>query len=591
MSSRSFDGVAWLVAVPIAILLRYDFEPPSSALVASLVVGLICGFAYTALATVTRISKGRYRAGSIDEAIGIVFVCAAIGILGLVVQLTIPATSFPRSTIVLSAGIAAAGILASRIFWRQKLRRSALKREGVRTLIYGAGNAGLQIAALTQAEVSSDTQLIGFIDDDINKKSLRLAGLKVLGSLDDLESLVYRFKVDVLLVAIAGIHSEQLLELDQRCGAISVKLRIIPTSSEIVGGAVKLGDVSDVTYEDLLGRRPIDTDEEQIRRFLAGRRILITGAGGSIGSELVRQVSRYSPEVVYLLDRDESSLHATQLSLDGSGTLESNSLVLADIRDLERMHEVFGSCRPGVVFHAAALKHLPLLEKHPEEAFKTNVVGTLNVLQAALDNGATVFINVSTDKAADPTSVLGFSKLLTERVTSFHAGEFPEARCLSVRFGNVLGSRGSVIDTFRHQIQKGGPVTVTDERVTRYFMTVREAVHLVLQASVIGESGETLILDMGQPKRILDLARQMISRSGRDIEIRFTGLRPGEKLDEVLVAQDEAAVRPHHPLVSHTIVQPLSSAHIPAKLESGDMRTELMILTRLGDRSSERDCL
>ena len=286
------------------------------------------------------------------------------------------------------------------------------------------------------------------------------------------------------------------------------------------------------------------------------KRILVTGAGGSIGSELVRQIHRYRPAALYLLDRDESALHAVQLSLDGTGHLMSNSLILADIRDADRVNKIISETQPQIVFHAAALKHLPLLERHPEEAFKTNVRGTANMLQAALNNGVTKFVNISTDKAADPSSILGKSKLLTEQL----AAGIPEdsARTfVSVRFGNVLGSRGSVIDTFRFQIEKGGPVTVTDESVTRFFMTIREAVHLVLQAAVIGNHGDTLILDMGQPIKISELARHMITRSGRTLEIEYTGLRPGEKMNEVLTAKGEYALPTSHELIMRTQVLPL----------------------------------
>ena len=346
-----------------------------------------------------------------------------------------------------------------------------------------------------------------------------------------------------------------------------VNLRVIPSTSEIVGGAVKLGDISHVTEEDLLGRRPIHTDEAGIREFLEGTRILITGAGGSIGSELARQVHRYGPAFVGMLDRDESGLHATQLSIDGQGLLSSEKLVLADIRDAERMDEVMQAVRPDIVFHAAALKHLPLLQRYPEEARKTNVLGTQNVLQAAHRAGVAAFINISTDKAADPTSVLGTSKLMTERLTASMTPEmtpFGPSRYLSVRFGNVLGSRGSVLTAFRHQIANGGPVTVTHPDVTRYFMTIPEAVHLVIQAALIGDHGEVLILDMGEPVRIDDVARQMIEKSGRDIDIVYTGLRDGEKMDEVLVSVDETAEHRRHPLISHTMAVPLDAGVPPA---------------------------
>jgi dTDP-glucose 4,6-dehydratase len=354
-------------------------------------------------------------------------------------------------------------------------------------------------------------------------------------------------------VAIAGIGSKQLLEIDRRCKALNVTLRVIPTTSEIIGGAIKLGDISDVTEEDLLGRRQIHTDEAGILEMLKGKRILITGAGGSIGSELARQVHRYQPEFVGILDRDESAIHATQLSIDGQGLLDSDTLILADIRDRDWIRKIMKSIKPDIVFHAAALKHLPLLERYPDEGHKTNVIGTQNILEAAQECNVHVFINISTDKAADPSCVLGRTKLMTEQMTASVQSSNGD-RYLSVRFGNVLGSRGSVLTAFRHQIANGGPVTVTDPEVTRYFMTIPEAVHLVLQAAVIGEHTETLILDMGEPIKIDDVAKHMIEKSGRDISIVYTGLRPGEKSAEVLFATTEVAVTKSHPLIFHTTV-------------------------------------
>ena len=318
-----------------------------------------------------------------------------------------------------------------------------------------------------------------------------------------------------------------------------------------------MGDISEVSDVDLLGRRPVAVDEPAIWTLLKGKRLLITGAGGSIGSELARQVHRYQPSFVGLLDRDESALHSVQLSIDGQGLLQTDNLVLGDIRDAEWMLRTMMDIRPEIVFHAAALKHLPLLERFPDEAYKTNVLGTRNVLLAAKSSGVSTFVNISTDKAADPSSVLGKSKLLTEQLTAGMSVS-GERKFLSVRFGNVLGSRGSVLETFRFQIAKGGPVTVTDPYATRYFMTIPEAVHLVLQSTVIGQHGETLILDMGEPVNIASVAQFLIEKSGRKIDIVFTGLRPGEKLTEVLTSHQEEAERRSHPLVLHTRVEPKS---------------------------------
>ena len=570
----AWDALSWTLAVPAAVFLRYDFDPPRIILVAALLAGLVAGVLNVVLGSFFHLYAGRYIVGSFDEVFGLVMTTMVIGLLGSLALFVVPPSEFPRSTFVVATGLAAGSMLGARFVLRGSRQQSALNREGNRTLIYGAGDAGLQIVNLILADRRTEFQPVGFIDDDPSKQHLRRGGLRVLGPIDALEKLITEVGAATLVVAIAGITAPRLLEIDRRCKPYGVKVRVIPTASEIVGGAVKLGDVSEVSDEDLLGRRPVRTDEAQITDFLRGRRVLVTGAGGSIGSELVRQVARYQPTRLVMLDRDESALHEVQLTLDGSGSLTSQDLVLADIRDRDRLMAIFEVIRPEIVFHAAALKHLPLLEAFPEEAFKTNVLGTRNLLEAASASNVSVFVNISTDKAADPTSTLGFSKLLTERLT---AGiRIPgESKYLSVRFGNVLGSRGSVLQTFRYQIAQGGPVTVTDASVTRYFMTISEAVHLVLQAAVLGGNAETLILDMGTPVRIVDVARHMIQRSGRDIDIVFTGLRPGEKMDEVLVSNSEVAERPHHPMIAHTRVAPLDVTALPAKITPDLARAEL----------------
>ena len=552
-----WDAASWSLLVPGAVFLRYDYKPPQIVVGWGLALGICCAAMYIFFAWALHLYRGRYIIGSFDEVAGIISVSVVVAVAGSIAILLIPPSEFPRTSIIIATGLSDASMLGARFLWRGLQRRAALRRHGKRTLVYGAGDAGCQIVNLMLNDKNSEFQPVGFVDDDPKKEHLRRAGIKVLGTIDSLEQFVMDFGIEVLLIAISGIPLNRLLELDGRCAALQVRMRIIPTASEIAGGAVKLGDISDVTEEDLMGRRQVVTDEEQITTFVRGRRVLVTGAGGSIGSELARQLYRYKPASLVLLDRDESALHALQLTLDGSGTLTSESLALADIRDSKRLQQIFREYMPEIVFHAAALKHLPLLERSPAEAFKTNIVGTWNVLQASKDIGVSAFVNISTDKAADPSSALGFSKLVTERLTA-SISPTEGQKYVSVRFGNVLGSRGSVLDTFRFQISRGGPVTVTDREVTRYFMTVREAVHLVLQASVLGGGGETLVLDMGSPVRILDIAQYMIERSGRDIAIEITGLRQGEKRHESLVATTEQAERPLHPLISHIRVPPLS---------------------------------
>jgi len=359
-------------------------------------------------------------------------------------------------------------------------------------------------------------------------------------------------------------------------------VKVLPTVGELFGNPVGVRDIRDINLVDLLGRRPVETDLDSIAGYLTGRRVLVTGAGGSIGSELCRQIDRYAPTELLMLDRDESALHAVQLAITGRALLDSPDVILADIRDIEHLNRLFEERRPQVVFHAAALKHLPLLEQYPGEAVKTNVWGTLAVLQAAAAAGVERFVNISTDKAADPISVLGYSKRIAERLTA-HVAHEATGTYLSVRFGNVLGSRGSVLTAFAAQVAAGGPVTVTDPAVTRYFMMVQEAVQLVIQAGAIGRDGEALVLDMGQPVRIDDVARMLTAKSRRPVDIVYTGLRPGEKLHEDLLAFGEPDLRPTHPLISHVPVpssDPLSALGLDAWAAGP------LVLASIGDLAS-----
>jgi dTDP-glucose 4,6-dehydratase len=318
-----------------------------------------------------------------------------------------------------------------------------------------------------------------------------------------------------------------------------------------------VGDIRPLTEADLLGRRELSLDIESVAGYLTGKRILVTGAGGSIGSELCRQIHRFAPESLVMLDRDESALQAVQISIEGRGLLDSRDLVVCCIRDRGRLQQVFEEHRPEVVFHAAALKHLPLLEMHAEEGWKTNVWGTQNLLELASEFEVDRFVNISTDKAADASSVLGQTKRIAEQLTS-HAGRENSGTYLSVRFGNVLGSRGSVLPLFREQIAQGGPITVTHPEVTRFFMTIPEACELVIQAGALSHDGEVLVLDMGEPVKIADLARRLIAECDRSVEIVYTGLRPGEKMHEVLFSPDEMPSASEHPMIQRVEVPAMS---------------------------------
>jgi FlaA1/EpsC-like NDP-sugar epimerase len=340
--------------------------------------------------------------------------------------------------------------------------------------------------------------------------------------------------------------------------ALGLDVKVLPPVRDLFDGQIEVEDIRDVTTADLLGRHEIHTDIDAIAGYISNKRVLVTGAGGSIGSELCRQLYHFAPAQLIMLDRDESALHAVQLGIEGRALLDSPDLVLVDLRDRAAVAQALERYRPEVVFHAAALKHLTLLERHPAEAVKTNVWATLDLLELSEAAGVSRFVNISTDKAADPCSVLGYTKRITERLTSHFsstAGAF-----LSVRFGNVLGSRGSVLTTFQSQVERGGPLTVTHKDVTRYFMTVEEAVELVIQAGAIGRPGEALVLDMGKPVSIAELATLVAGGSERRPNIEYTGLRPGEKLHEVLLGAAEVDLRPSHPLISQVDVPPLDPA-------------------------------
>jgi FlaA1/EpsC-like NDP-sugar epimerase len=342
-------------------------------------------------------------------------------------------------------------------------------------------------------------------------------------------------------------------------------VKVLPAVQNLNERPLDTSDIRDLTDEDLLGRRKVVIDLQQISDYLVNRRVLVTGAGGSIGSELCRQLARFNPAELIMLDRDESALHEVQLSIHGRALLDTPQTVLADLRDEATINQIFATRKPEVVFHAAALKHLPLLEQYPLEAYQTNVLGTLTLLNAAQRTGVGVFVNISTDKAANPISVLGYSKRIAERVTAAIGNSATHGKYMSVRFGNVLGSRGSVLMSFRDQIANGGPLTVTHRGVTRYFMTISEAVQLVIQAGAIGNSGEALVLDMGTPVSIYDVAKQLVANSGKSVEIEIVGLRAGEKVHEELFGDGETDSRPKHPLISHVPVPELDPSALPAQ--------------------------
>ncbi len=401
------------------------------------------------------------------------------------------------------------------------------------------------------------------------------------GGFDQLEATVDRTSATTLVIAAPSMPPERKKAIHDAGVALGLEVLVLPSVDELLRSP-GAADLRHLNLADLLGRRQVTLDEAAISQVVMGKRVLVTGAGGSIGSELARQIARFSPARLVLLDRDESGLHSCQLRLTGRALLDDDTLALVDIRDRRAVRRVMQRERPDVVFHAAALKHLSLLESHPEEAWKTNVLGTLAVLDEAYAVGVGTFVNISTDKAASPTSVLGYSKRVAERLTAGFAAR-DDSTYVSVRFGNVLGSRGSMLETFTEQIAAGGPVTVTHPEVERYFMLIPEACQLVLQAAAIGCDGQAMVLDMGEPVRILDVARTLIHLSGHPgIEVDFTGLRPGEKLSEVLFDDVDGGIRQSaHPLVRHVPVPGLEPPDVTS-CQPDDPSAVLALLLGLG---------
>ncbi len=569
------DGLAWSFALCFAILFRYDFDfvngrygglaqlIPLAVLVQG-VVGLACGL-YT----------GRSRFGSFEEVMSLAKATAVTAVVLFVLNL-IPDPRLGPASVPIMAGVVALMLTAGvRYCWRLAIerRRRPNGDDCQRLLIFGAGEGAEQVIPTLLRDPDSTYLPVGLIDDDPAKRKLRIMGVRVLGNRSRLVEAVKESRADTLLIAMPTAGSELVTELTELGRVAGVAVKVLPPVRELFERPADVSDIRDVTAADLLGRHEIHTDLEAIAGYLTGKRVLVTGAGGSIGSELCKQIYRFAPGRLIMLDRDESALHAVQLAISGRALLDSPDLVLCDLRDRNAVKDVLTRLRPEVVFHAAALKHLTLLEQHPHEAVKTNVWATLDLLEITAEVGVARFVNISTDKAADPSSVLGYSKRVTERLTSHFASTAP-GTYLSVRFGNVLGSRGSMLTTFQSQIERGGPLTVTDPHVTRFFMTIEEAVQLVIQAGAIGRDGEALVLDMGKPVVIAEVARLLAARSDRRVSIEFTGLRPGEKLHEVLLATDEVDCRPAHPLISQVPVPTLD----PQRARSIDLSADCELL-------------
>jgi FlaA1/EpsC-like NDP-sugar epimerase len=555
----AFDAAAWFVGLWTATFLRYDLNLDQVDNWGVARIAAIAALAQVGLGVLAGLYVHRWRYGTFEEVAATARVVAAVTVLITLLNLTpLLDRVVPVSATIVAGFLAIAAMSVGRLVWRMLLERwtraNVDGREPV--IVIGAGEGGLQaVNAMTK---SGPYHPVAILDDNADLRNLRLKGVRVLGAISTMAGIAERTGARTIVVAIPSASGELIRDIARRADEAGLHTLILPPVHEVLGTRIGVSDIRPLTESDLLGRRELSLDIDSVASYLTGKRVLVTGAGGSIGSELCRQINRFAPASLVMLDRDESALQAVQVSIEGRGLLDSRELVVCCIRDRDRLQQVFDEHRPEVVFHAAALKHLPLLEMHAEEGWKTNVWGTQNLLDLSGKFDVERFVNISTDKAADASSVLGRTKRVAEQLTSF-AGKRLDGTYLSVRFGNVLGSRGSVLPLFRAQLEQGGPITVTHPDVTRFFMTIPEACELVIQAGALDSGdGKVLVLDMGEPVRIADLARRLIAECDRPVEIVYTGLRPGEKLHEVLFAPDEQPEISEHPLISAVDVPAMS---------------------------------
>ncbi len=519
--------------------------------------------------------RGKWVFGSVEEvgAVAKSFLVAGIGLL-IVDGSIMYDRPLPISAVLAGGTMAVLVMVAVRFWWRmdhdRQLRRTLKDRGCERVIVFGAGSGGRSAIVAMFSDPESVYFPVALLDDDPTMRGVTTRGVKVVGDRNDMERVAAEHHASAIVIAVPSATSSVVLELSELATKAGLSVRVLPSVRELLDGRVRVVDIREPTERDLMGRHSIETDLNQAASYLRNKRVLVTGAGGSIGSELCRQIAQFAPAELIMLDRDESALHEVQLSIRGRALLDTPDLVLLDIRDRDRVKRLFCERRPEVVFHAAALKHLPLLEAYPVEGFKTNVWGSLAVLEAAESSGVECFVNVSTDKAADPCSMLGYSKRVAEGLTA-GVDERARGRFISVRFGNVLGSRGSVLTAFQKQLEQGGPLTVTHAEATRYFMTVEEAVQLVLQAGAIGEGGRVLVLDMGEPVNIADVAEQLAQSVKPARRIEYVGLRQGEKMHEDLFGKAENPAQTAHDLIRSVAVPPLdgdSVRHFPPTLSN-----------------------
>jgi FlaA1/EpsC-like NDP-sugar epimerase len=561
------------LALCAAFLLRFDFSIPQAELElfkdCLLVVLIVKPLVFIAIG----FYQSMWRYASLQDGIEIFKGVTASSILAVAsIFFLRQFTPLPRSIFVLDWIMLFAMIAASRLVWRVWRETYVVSRsaEGPRTLIVGAGEAGSLLLKEVCRQPHAAYNIIGFVDDDPEKKGMKLHGVPVLGAAKQLKSLIVANGIEDVIIAMPSADGKTIRGIVDSCKNANVTFKTLPSIGELIDGTLTVSQIKNVEIEDLLGREPVVLDKELIGQYLTGRRVLVSGAGGSIGSEICRQVALFNPAKLILLDQAETPLYEIEKELAGRFPEVRILPMVADVRDREKIMLAFEEFMPEVVFHAAAYKHVPMMEYNPAQAVLNNVFGSCNIADAAHEFKVRNLVMISTDKAVNPTNVMGATKRAAEiYIQALSRGS--KTKFTTVRFGNVLGSNGSVIPLFKEQIAKGGPVTVTDKRIIRYFMTIPEATQLVLQAGSMGNGSEILVLDMGDPVRIIDLAEELIRLSGltpyEDIDIVVTGLRPGEKLYEELLLDGEGILPTAHKKIKVLAPVLMDLYSVKAKLE------------------------
>lgn len=570
MSQTVIDVLMLALAFALAFVIRFDGLPPESMFGRLIFTGpYVIGFQYAVLLAFG-VHRFSWRYVGLGDVGRILVACGAASV-GLVLGRAITgnladdsrfarAAVVPYGVIAIDAFLVVLLVVGVRVVRRVQAergesvsRRPQARALAVPTLLVGAGQAGVLVARELARRPDLNVRPVGFVDDDPRKAGTIIHGIPVVGRTAELPHLCETHGARQALITMANVPGDAIRRIRRLCEEAGIPAKIIPGIYEIVRGSVNLSRIRDIAIEDLLRREPVELDLEALAKFVSGKTVMVTGAGGSIGSELCRQLARFHPRTLALVERGENPLFHIHRELVAAHADVHIEPYIADVTDAQRMQTVVHAVRPAIILHAAAHKHVPIMELCPGEAIKNNVFGTKTIADLAASAGVEAFVMISTDKAVNPSSVMGASKRAAELYVQSLAARAPRTRFVTVRFGNVLGSEGSVVPVFRQQIAQGGPITITHPDMRRYFMTIPEACQLVLQAGAMGRGGEIFILDMGEPVRIVDLAHDLISlsglRPGDDIQIEFTGTRPGEKLFEELATDAEHADKTHHPKI------------------------------------------